>query len=86
MLLTTVQFNEEVWNKLWEIIKESYDTTTPTRPQRINKERQKFKKVLKEYVEKCCEFICEVPKVHSLPIESMKLCCRLNPLRSVLTC
>ena len=86
VLLTTVQFYEEVWNKLWEIIKESFDTTTPTRPQRINKERQKSIKVLKEYVEKHCEFICEVPKVHSLAIESMKLCCRLNPFRSVLTC
>ena len=39
VLLTTVQFNEEVWNKLWAIIKECYDTTTPTRTQRINKER-----------------------------------------------
>ena len=60
--------------------------SVPTRPQKINKERQKFKSVLKEYVEKNAEFICEVPKVRSLPIESMKLCCRLNHFRSVLTC
>ena len=37
--------------------------TTPTRPQRINKERQKFKTVLKEYLQTKAEFICEVPKV-----------------------
>ena len=86
VLLTTVQFNEEVWNNLWTIIKECYDTTTPTRPQRINRERQKFKTVLKEYLEKNVEFIYEIPKVRSLPIESMKLCCKLNPFRSVLTC
>ena len=58
----------------------------PTRPQKINKERQKFKSVLKEYVEKNAEFICEEPKVRSLPIESMKLCCSLNPFQSVFTC
>ena len=71
---------------MWTIIKECYDTTTPTRPQKINKERQKFKSVLTDFVAKNAEFICEVPKVQSLPIESMKLCCRLKPFRSVITC
>ena len=86
MLLSTVQFKEEVWNNLWQIIRECHDTSIPTRPQKINKESQKFKSVLKEYVKKNAKFICEVPKVRSLPIESMKLCSRLNPFRSVLTC
>ena len=51
VLLSTVQFKVEVWKDLWQIIREGYDTSIPTRPQKINKERQKFKSVLKEYVE-----------------------------------
>ena len=86
VLLTTVQFSDEVWDELWNIIKETYDTNNPIRPQRRNKQREEFKKVLKEYVVKNCEFICEVPKVNSLPIDSMTLCCRLSPYRTVLTC
>ena len=38
VLLTTVQFDEEVWNKLFNIIKECYDVINPARPQQINKE------------------------------------------------
>ena len=86
VLLTTVQFDEEVWNNLFSIIEKCNDVISPARPQRINNECQKLKSVLQKYVEEKSEFICEVPKVEASPIKSMKRCSRLNPFRSVYTC
>ena len=49
VILLTLKFNKETYDKLWEIISEEFDVENPNRPKKLNKERQQFKEVLKSY-------------------------------------
>ena len=71
---------------MWEIISEDFDVEHLTRPKKLNKERQLFKAVLKTYVNENSEFICEVPKIKSIEIGSLKEYTILGPYRSMYTC
>ena len=86
VILLTLKFNKETYDKLWEIISEQFDVENPNRPKKLNKERQQFKEVLKSYVNDNSEFICEVPKIKSIEVGSLKKCTILGPFRSVYTC
>ena len=68
------------------MIKETYDVLEPEKPKKINKERMKFKEILKKYVDDESEFICEVPKVRGITLDSLINCSVLGPFRTVYTC
>ena len=72
VILVTLKFNKETYDKLWEIISQEFDVEIPNRPKKLNKERQQFKEVLKSYVNNNSEFICEVPKIKSIEVGSFK--------------
>ena len=72
VILLTLKFNKETYDKLWEIISEEFDVENPNRPKKLNKERQQFKEVLNSYVNDNSEFICEVPKIKSIEVGSLK--------------
>lgn len=72
--------------KMWKAIKEFFDVVNPKRPIKVDKERLKSKEDLKEYVDKCSEFICEVPKARALQIPDLDKCAKLGPFQSVYTC
>ena len=86
VILITLKFDKETYDKLWQIISEDFDVEHPNRPNYLNKKRQEFKEELKRYVNENSEFICEVPKIKSIEIGSLKECTILGPFRSVHTC
>ena len=39
VILISLKFHQETYDKLWEIISEEFDVENPNRPKKINKER-----------------------------------------------
>ena len=83
VILLTLKFNKETYDKLWQIISEEFDVENPNRLKKLNKERQQFKEVLKSYVNDNSEFICEVPKIKSIEVGSFK---KMYNIRSIQKC
>ena len=86
VILITLKYDKKIWNQLWNMIKETYDVLEPEKPKKINKERMKFKEILKKYVDEESEFVCEVPKVRVITLDNLMNCSVLGPFRTVYTC
>ena len=86
VILITLKYNKDIWNQLWNMIKETYDVIQPEKPKKIEKERIKFKEILKRYVAEESEFICEVPKVRGITSDNIFNCSVLEPFRTVYSC
>ena len=59
--LLSVKFDTELWKKMLEIAYELHGGEKPKVPVKLHPETKNLKALIKEFTEKKCTFICEVP-------------------------
>ena len=85
VILITLNYNVNIWNELWRIIKEKFDVQCYVRPKNIPVYKKELCNILHKYVREESEFIMEVPKVKGYIPDILHLCTEIKPYRSVYT-
>lgn len=85
-VLITLQFNGNIWNQLWKIIREIFDVEKPVRPDRLNHEHLQMKGILKTYVETHSTFVGEIGSMRGFNMSEFDNIPVMGPYRGVHTC
>ena len=86
VIVFTLQFGKEMWEKIWKEIKDRFDTFDPKRPTFLNPKRKDIIRDLKQYIDLNSAFLCEVPKIIASPIGNLRGSTILGPFRLVYSC
>ena len=85
VILITLNYNVNIWNEIWRIIKEKFDVQCSVRPKNIPVYKKELCNILHKYVKEESEFIMEVPKVKGYIPDILHLCTEIQLYRSVYT-
>ena len=48
VILITLKYNKDIWNQLWNMIKETYDVIQPEKPKKMTRKELNSRKYLRD--------------------------------------